>query len=114
MDTGAPKAALPAMPTLLSAAGGNRFGFADFEIQDLGRKKLYRIRGCLDADVSAFVNGGIPLDWDELEVGSQADILQCIIRLARLASVLSMPSLAKPPVGRKYSRVLVPQLRGGQ
>jgi hypothetical protein len=38
MGTGVPKAALPAKPALVSAAGGKRFGFADFLIQDLLQK----------------------------------------------------------------------------
>ena len=96
MDTGAPKAALPAMPTLLSAADGNRFGIADFEIQDLGRKKLYRIRGCLDADVSAFVNGGIPLDWDELKWAlRQTSCNASYALLASRASYRCRPSLSR-------------------
>jgi hypothetical protein len=43
-----PKAALPAIPALISAAGGNRFGFDDFRIQDLQQKKLYCFPGYLN------------------------------------------------------------------
>jgi hypothetical protein len=45
MGTGMPKAALPAKPAHYLAAGGIRFWFADFAIQDLSRKKIDGVSG---------------------------------------------------------------------